>query len=552
MGVAAQSETEILRRSSVTADPPIPTPATCVVRDLLDARARELPGKVFAIFEDGESLTYAMLREKVRTVAANLAALGVVKGDCVLCWLPNGRDSLCLMLASNYLGAVFAPLNTEYQGTLLANAIRASGAKVMVAHAILVDRLRPVDSAHLETLIVIGGSPAPLRGLQVLGGETLYRPADLGNGFPPETAPWDVHALIFTSGTTGPSKAVPITYLHSHSSSQAFVALTGEDRALLNLPMFHVGGMGLAYRMLLRGGSVAVVTSFRSQDFWDTVRRFEITNLTLLGAMVSFLLGTPPSDRDREHPLRHVIMVPISAQTDEFVQRFGVDVYTVFNMTEVACPIVSERNPALPGACGKARKGFELRVVDDNDCELAPGQAGELVVRADVPWTIATGYLGNADATAAAWRNGWFHTGDRFRRDDEGNYYFIDRLKDAIRRRGENISAFEVENEVRAYPGVLENAVVAVPSEHGEDEVLVAIEATHGAAVEPALLLEFLRDRLPGFMVPRYVRLMQHLPRTPSQKIMKYRLREEGITPDTWDRERAGIQFKRTQFAVHS
>ncbi len=535
---------------SLTAEPRIPTPASCVVRDLLERHALERPGKVFALFEDGETWTYATLREKVRTKAANLRALGVTRGDCVLSWLPNGKDSLCVMLASNYLGAVFAPLNTEYRGALLENAIRVAGAKVIVAHVSLVDRLRAVATAQLETLVVTGEPASKMCGLRVLGADFLDRPADLGAEALADIAPWDVHALIFTSGTTGPSKAVPITYLHSHCSSKAFVALTGEDRALLNLPMFHVGGMGLAYRMLLRGGSVAVVTSFRSQDFWDTVRRFEITNLTLLGAMVSFLLGAPASKRDREHPLRHVIMVPISAQTEEFAQRFGVDVYTVFNMTEVACPIVSERNPGLPGACGRAREGFELRVVDDNDCEVGDGAAGELVVRADIPWTVASAYRGDPQATVVAWRNGWFHTGDRFRRDEGGNYFFIDRLKDAIRRRGENISAFEVENEVRAFPGVLENAVVAVPSEHGEDDVLAVVEAAPGQAVDPAGLLEFLRDRLPGFMVPRYVRLVPHLPRTPSQKIMKYRLREQGITADTWDRERAGIHFKRTRFEV--
>ena len=523
-----------------------------MVRELLDRRALELPGKIFAIFEDGEAWTYARLHEAVRTMAANLAALGVAKGDCVLCWLPNGKDCLCLMLASNYLGAIFAPLNTEYQGTLLENAIKVSGAKIMVAHEILVDRLRPVNSAQLETLVVIGRPARALRDIRVLDGESLYRSAVLPGNPSPDIAPWDIHALIFTSGTTGSSKAVPISYLHSYSTSNAFAALNGEDRALLNLPMFHVGGMGLAYRMLARGGSVGVVTSFRSQDFWDTVRRFEITNLTLLGAMASFLLGAPPSTRDREHCLRHVIMVPVSGQANEFARRFGVDVYTVFNMTEVACPIVSARNPALPGSCGKVREGFELRIVDDNDCELVAGEAGELVVRADVPWTIATGYLGNPEATATAWRNGWFHTGDRFRRDDDGNYYFVDRLKDAIRRRGENISAFEVENEVRAFPGVLENAVVAVPSEHGEDDVLVVVEPAPGTTVDPARLLEFLRDRLPGFMVPRYVRVVPHLPRTPSQKVMKYRLREEGITADTWDRERAGIRIRRTQFALRS
>ncbi len=522
--------------------------ADCVTRDLLERQAAEFPDKPFALFEDGTSFSYIQTLDRVRTLAANLRELGVNKGDRVLCWLPNGRHGVCLMLAANHLGAVYAPLNTEYRGALLEYAIRLSGARLLIAHAILVERLQALDLGALEQLVVIGTGAQALEGIEVWQEDRLSAPASLPAGFSPLVEPHDIQALIFTSGTTGPSKAVPISYLQSHVTSTAFSALTASDRALLNLPMFHVGGMGLAYRMLARGGSIAVVTSFSSSTFWETVRQYEVTTLTLLGAMTSFLLGAPPSMRDRMHPLRHVIMVPVSAQATEFAERFGVDIYTVFNMTELACPIVSERNPSLAGSCGKARTGMELRIVDEAGCDMPDGMPGELVARSDIPGALATQYLGNPQATAATWRNGWFHTGDRFRRDAQGNFYFVDRLKDAIRRRGENMSASEIENEIRAFPGVLESAVIGVPSEHGEEDVLAAVQANPGAEIDPEQLLGFLRNRLPGFMVPRYVRLVVSLPRTPSQKIMKYQLRAEGVAAGTWDRESAGIHFRRTRF----
>jgi crotonobetaine/carnitine-CoA ligase len=186
----------------------------------------------------------------------------------------------------------------------------------------------------------------------------------------------------------------------------------------------------------------------------------------------------------------------------------------------------------------------EVRIVDDNDCEVATGEIGELIVRTETPWAMNSGYYGNPEATARAWRNGWFHTGDAFRQDAAGNYFFVDRMKDAIRRRGENISSFEVEAEVSSHPQVQEAAAVAVPSEHGEDEVLVAVVPQPGGC-DPKALVEYLIPRMPHFMVPRYVRLMPELPKTPTQKVQKHLIRSEGITADTWDREQAGVVVRR-------
>jgi crotonobetaine/carnitine-CoA ligase len=211
---------------------------------------------------------------------------------------------------------------------------------------------------------------------------------------------------------------------------------------------------------------------------------------------------------------------------------------------------VSERNPDVPKTCGRVRKGFEARVVDEFDMEVPAGTVGELIVRADEPWTMNHGYNANAEATARAWRNGWFHTGDAFRRDEAGNFFFVDRMKDAIRRRGENISSFEVEAEIVAHPKVREAAVVGVPSEFGEDEVMAIVAPVPGAEIDPVELIAFLTTRLAHFMVPRYLRFLSELPKTPTQKVEKHLLRNDGVTDDTWDRESAGIRLKREKLSA--
>jgi crotonobetaine/carnitine-CoA ligase len=266
--------------------------------------------------------------------------------------------------------------------------------------------------------------------------------------------------------------------------------------------------------------------------------------------MGGFLLKRPPSADDKNHPLRTCTYVPLNDTAPQFHERFGTEIHTHFNMTEISMPIVSSANPTALGSAGRLRAGVAARIVDDNDCEVPAGVVGELVVRADCPWATSHGYAANAEATAAAWRNGWFHTGDGFRRDGEGNFYFVDRLKDAIRRRGENISSFEVESEVLAFPAIREAAAIAVRSEVAEDEVCAVVAIKEGERFDPAKLIEFLRPRMAHFMVPRYVRVVDALPRTPTAKIEKAKLRAQGLTQDTWDREKAGIVIKREKIGA--
>jgi crotonobetaine/carnitine-CoA ligase len=522
-------------------DPRMPPPEECVLQPLLDLRARETPHKVFVQFAaTGAAWTYAELHRIVRETAAALQALGVRQDETVLTWLPNGPDALRLWFAINYIGAIYVPLNLAYRGQILEHAVRTSGARLIVGHPDLLRRLDGIDAAGLEQRVAIVGPAA------------LSRPGSEPSPPARPIMPWDTQSVIYTSGTTGPSKGVLSSYFHAASTANAFAAATSEDRNMVNLPLFHAGGTGATYRMLVKGGSIALVEAFDTHSFWDTVRATGTTCLTLLGAMVPFLLKLPAGPGDRQHTLKKVVLVPLSDDAQAFADRFGVDVYTTFNMTETSWPLVSERNPTVRGTCGRPRLGVEARIVDEHDCEVPPGAVGELMLRTDTPWAMNHGYHNNPEATARAWRNGWFHTGDAFRRDADGNFFFVDRLKDAIRRRGENISSFEVEAELMAHPAVREAAAVAVPSEHGEDEVLAVVAPVAGRSVDPAELLGFLLPRMPHFMVPRYVRLLPELPKTPTQKVQKNLLRADGVTADTWDREAAGIRVRRERLAPAS
>jgi carnitine-CoA ligase len=533
-------------------DPRMPRPDQCVQRYMIERWAREQPDKTFAIFADGEQWTYGEMQTCAIRTANALRALGVKQAERVLVWLPNTADCLRVWFGLNYLGAVFVPVNTAYRGNLLEHAIGLSEARLMIAHADLCPRLKDVDRKAVRELVVLGGAPIRLDGIAVHPASAL----DSADPNPPAPerpiAPWDMQSIIFTSGTTGPSKGVMSSYVHLHAMAGSAPFLSGSDRYMVNLPMFHSGGVMPVTAMLIYGGSIAMVDSFNTEAFWPTVREAGITTSILLGVMGGFLLKRPPSPDDKDHPLRTCTYVPLNETAPQFHARFGTDIYTHFNMTEISMPIVTGANPTALGSAGRMREGVAVRIVDDNDCELPFSAVGELVVRTDCPWATSHGYAGNPPATAAAWRNGWFHTGDGFRRDAEGNFYFVDRLKDAIRRRGENISSFEVESEVLAYPAIREAAAIAVKSEIAEDEVCAVVAVKEGENFDPAALIEFLRPRMAHFMVPRYVRVVEALPRTPTAKIEKVKLRAEGLTSDTWDRETAGIVVKREKIGANN
>jgi carnitine-CoA ligase len=532
-------------------DPRMPPRHECVLPLILARFAETVPDRTFARFEDGEDWDYARTRREALSLAAGIRSLGAERRSMVLIWLPNGKLALRSWFGTNHLGAISVAINTAYRGRILEHVVVNSDAEIAICHEDLVDRLLDIDDRGRLRVIVTSAVKVEESGAAFEALGIRLKPFQALDGDPgsvqvPDLQPWDVQSICYTSGTTGPSKGVLSSYLHLRTMGWNCTDEVGaEDRYLINLPLFHVGGTLFTMGALARGASIAMLGQFSTETFLAECSRLGATQCLLLGAMAGFLTRTAPSAMDRDHTLRHVLVIPLSEDPAAMTERFGFEIATLFNMSEISAPIVSDTNPTVLGSCGKLRGGYQARLVDDNDCEVPVGTAGELALRADCPWTMSHGYYKMPEATARAWRNGWFHTGDMFRLDEVGNYYFVDRVKDAIRRRGENISSFEVEAEILAHPDVLEAAVVGVPSEHSEEEVLGVVVPKQGRTIDPAKLVEFLGERLAYFMVPRYVRIMDELPKTPTAKVEKHMLRDSGVTEDTWDARQAGMIFRK-------
>jgi crotonobetaine/carnitine-CoA ligase len=531
-----------------------PTRDECVPAAVLSWRAAEHPDRVLALFEDGTEWTYREALEQSWRAANALRALGVEFGERVSALLPPCEDAIRCWLGTSTLGAVFAPINLAARARFLEHTLNIAAARVAVVHSKLAGQLLGLDLPALETVVLIGddvGVSLPWRTVrfsEILAGASSH-PPESGRA----TEPWDDALLIYTSGTTGPSKGVRLSHASQWLYDRNFTwpEIGEQDRYFQALPIFHLSGIATTFSMMRRGGSIAVRQGFRASTFWRDIRETGSTVGLVLHAMVSYLLQQEPSPEDADNPLRVAYMGPLS-HVEEFSRRFAVDVYTAFGMTEVPVPIRSGLNPENETSCGQLvdPENYEVRVVDENDIPVPVGAPGELIVRHRLPWVVNSGYLGMAEATADAWRNGWFHTGDQFRIDEAGNFYFLDRVKDAIRRRGENISSFEVEAEVVTHPDVREVAAVAVPNPDvstasNDEEVKIVVVLREDSELTEEGLTEYLIPRMPSYWVPRFVEFVSELPSTPSFKVKKSELRALGVTDGTWDRERAGIVLRR-------
>ncbi len=512
------------------------------VPGVLARSCHAFPDKV-ALRDVRSSLTYAQLWDTVLRCGSGLARLGVGPGERVLLMLDNHVDYVLSWFAISSLNAVEVPVNTAYQGQLLQSVINRAGAKVAIVEAKYLDTIASLDTPlrHLQAVVIRGEPGAVPHGL----GPNLTRFEQLTSGdllpSPPLAKPWDINSLMLTSGTTGPSRLVSVPHglTYSDCDPEWFPGAGSDDTVFVSLPLFHVSGQGAVYNGMIVGATVVVADRFHSSTFWQEAAEFGSTFSPILGVMPNYLMNRPSSGSDTNHTLKRIRMAPVIATLDQFCQRFGVEVGSAYGMTEISNPICAPFGLARPGACGWLRDDFETRIVDEHDRDVARGQVGELVVRPRLPWSVSSGYFGDDDATVLGWRNLWIHTGDAFRTDDAGEYYFVDRLKDAIRRRGENISSFEVEQAVNSYPDVEECAVVGLRTEDGDEEVHVVVVPRPGGALDPEELITFLSARLPSFMVPRFVTIAPELPKTPSGKVRKQALKEEGLGDRSWSDPRA-------------
>ena len=496
-------------------------------------------------------------REMLGLVAARAEALraaGVGRGDRVALMLGNRIELLETFLACGWLGAAAVPINTASMGPQIGYLLKDSGARLLVIEAGFVERLAnaTLGESALQAIWLVAdagadsSSPAPdrLDGIACEPWPALPAPATTAPLPPlpePPIQPSAILAILYTSGTTGPAKGVlcPQAQYHWWGVLSARVLGVGaHDVLCTTLPLFHINALNTFAQAALAGARVAYEPRVSASAFWATMRSRGATVVYLLGAMVPILLAQPVSAAERGHRIRIGLGpgVPASAAA-AFRERTGVPLVEGYGSTETNFVIASSPERSRPGCMGWLQPGFDARVVDANDFELPDGEAGELLLRADAPFAFSSGYFGQPEATLAAWRNLWFHTGDRVVREGDGAFRFVDRIKDAIRRRGENISSYEVEQVLQAHPAVAAVAVYPVRSELAEDEVMAAVVAREGATLDPAELAGFCRTRLPYFAIPRYVEVVADLPRTENGKVQKFRLRERGVTAATWDRE---------------
>ncbi|WP_336158735.1 AMP-binding protein [Amycolatopsis sp. VC5-11] len=517
------------------------------VSGLIAARARQHPGKP-ALVVDGTELTYGELDLAVSEVARGLLATGAAPGDSVGILLPNRAEYLLAWFGAARAGLVEVPVNTAYKGQFLDHALRSTGVRILVTEPALLGLVAdlPELPEALTTVVVLddaapGGTPP---GVRVLGWPELLASGDPARELP-AVSPADPVAVMLTSGTTGRSKGVVypnrMQVVAAKECAQQ-MGTTADERLYTCLPLFHgAAQVNITLHGLFAGATVVLGRRFSASRFWDDIRAGGVTQFNALGSILPVLLAQPPSERDRDHRVGRVFAAPAPRQVLEpFEERFGIHVVEGYGLTEIKNVLYNPLAARKIGSIGVPTESSILEVHDESGNRAAPGQAGEIVYRPREANIMFSGYRGEPEATLATMKDLWWHTGDLGYTDEDGYFYFIDRKKDALRRRGENISSHEVESVLLAYPGVVAAAAVATPSELGEDEVLAVLQLESGRKPDFAELFAHCDRALPHFMVPRYYRVLDQLPVTPTGKVRKTDLRGQG-RGEAWDAQAAGL-----------
>ncbi|MFV0463949.1 MAG: AMP-binding protein [Nostocoides sp.] len=517
---------------------------------IVSARAEEHPDRRAVRFEDS-AVTYRQWHTLGNQMANGLLALGLPAHARVAVMLPNQPEYLVAWLGVARAGMIEVPVNTAYKGDLLSYLLDHAQCQVLVIDATWIERLEAIldQVSALQTVIVVGGPIRHLPGVRCVSWTDFVDSASSAN---PEVsvAPTDVSSILYTSGTTGPSKGVVLTHVANFRMARNVVELMdyGPTDVVFNaFPLYHVNARysGVLPVMYADGESV-LHSRFSVSNFWSTCRREGVTAFNYMGAVLMMLFKQPESPDDADNPVRRAYGAPAPVTIyEDFERRFGVQLVEVYGSTEAGTVTMNTVEAFRIGSCGKPSPYYEVAIHDEEDRPVPSGEVGEIVVRPKEPHVLFERYHGMPEETLEAFRNLWFHTGDRGKADEDGYLYYVDRTKDSIRRRGENISSWEVEKVVTSHDDVAEAAAIGVPSELTEEEVMIVVVLKPGRQFDPVSLLDLCQERLPYYAVPRYVRTIDELPKTPSQRIEKYRLREQGLPDGTWDREEHDYEIRR-------
>lgn len=538
------------------------------VGECIRARAAAFPDRV-AVEMIGEGReTYSECFRASLALARGLVAAGIRQGDTVVIMAPNCLTAIHAWLGANLAGATEVTINTAYRARLLEHAVNISGARLVIAESSFLPVLRECESGltALDHILCFDtpdstASEAPPAFERI----RLSRLNDVLATAPevdlPAARMSDVASVIYTSGTTGPAKGIMMP--HAQVCALAKQSIDGlrlgeNDIFYCFHPLFHMAGKFMAvFAMLMAGGRIVLDRTFKGELWVDRVRSCGATVGLAHGPMIEMIYAQPERPEDHQHSVKRLLAAPFpKAIAERFEARFNLRGIEVWGMTEINIGTWRPYDePLRPGSCGRASDEWvELRIVDSvTDVELPTGVAGELVIRPKKPFAFMRGYIGMPEKTVEAWQNLWFHTGDIGYRDDDGYYYFVDRLGDRIRRRAENISSYDIEAAAAAHPAIAEVAAVGVASEfESDDDIKLCLVPVVGTNVDPLDMLRHLAGALPHYMVPRYIEIMPALPRTPTNKVKKAELRMNGITPQTWDRKAAGIALKDLVSSIRS
>ncbi len=522
----------------------------------LDWRAGLTPDAPFLVFQDGDPISFSDIRQTARDYAFSLRRAGICAGDRVILLVGNRSEHVALWFAISLLGAIDVPVNTALSGKPLEHALNLVEAKAVIIDTQFLPALHGMQSSlsHVQTVLTIGVDLDPVSGFNMeIAPLVPQSHAGMESEFSPETRYSDVMSILFTSGTSGPSKGVMLTHAQAFLTGRQTVEglwVEGHDTFYCAHPLFHMSPrFCVIYAALLTGAKVHLDEKFSAPEWIDRIRATEATVTIGHGPLLEMIFSQVERLDDADTKLSRIGTSPFPKRiASDFERRFGVKGIETWGMTEVNIPCWHPKEePLKPGSCGKTRhEWYEFRIVDpETDEEIPQGQIGEFVVRPKLPGIISPGYFANPAATVRAWRNLWFHTGDTGYMDADGWIYFVDRLGDRIRRRAENISSYEIEAVANTFPPIAECAAVGVPSEYeSDDDIKLCVVTRPGFSFAPQDLLAFLASSLPHYMIPRYIEVLDEMPRTPTKKTRKVDLRAAGVTGRTWDRKMQGITLK--------